>query len=405
MNSIYEGTKRENAETESTKRFILALLISLTVIQQMPIVKEMLYTEIRTILYIGFGVFSAYSFFNINRISKHLFVKFFFLITIYSFILFVIVNVFNGNSSIFLELLIPFGILICSLNTTFNKRQVSNLLIWYVILSLILGLSSIVYYGSGLLFTGVYFLPGKNQIGPILGISTIIIGIYTIDNKQLNLKNKNTLMNAGIFIMLFISLLIIRNRASVVGVIIVMSFAMIYTFDRKITYKKVFLFIIISLMIFLGLISGVFDNIINTIIQAIIYNPTGEYDLNSISSGRIEDYRLALEFVKNYPIAGEIEAGFASNIGPHNYVLYKWVAYGVVFSFPIIIFYTYLWFFNFVELLRTPIKHFNFPIWILLFSLIVSLLEYTYPYGPGVSQIVLWFSLGQYIKLKMRAYS
>jgi len=33
-------------------------------------------------------------------------------------------------------------------------------------------------------------------------------------------------------------------------------------------------------------------------------------------------------------------------------------------------------------------------LWLLMLGLIISMFEYTYPYGPGVSQIMVWFMLG-----------
>ena len=123
--------------------------------------------------------------------------------------------------------------------------------------------------------------------------------------------------------------------------------------------------------------------------------------ITDLSAGRTDVYKFALEFAIQHPILGELE-GFRFIYGnPHNYILNKWVNYGILGSLPLVLFYLYLWFFAFKEI-KSHVKNTNFtlPLWVLLFSLVVSLFEYTYPYGPGTSQLMVWFLLGQYFRNK-----
>ena len=121
-------------------------------------------------------------------------------------------------------------------------------------------------------------------------------------------------------------------------------------------------------------------------------------DFNSMSAGRLDGYELALDYIVQHPVSGGLVGDVEFNYIPHNYILYNWLNYGIVGSIPLVGFYLYLFYFAFRGIYHKQINGFTLPMWVLLFSLIVSLAEYTYPYGPGVSQLMLWFLIGQYVK-------
>ncbi len=399
MNLSYEiENSSGKSHVDKYKRTALYILISLTIIQQMPLIRELLYSNIRLVLYIGFGIFSIISFFNIFEYIRISFVRYFILAIVYSLILHAVVLVLYGRTTENLEIIIPFGILICSLNTNFDKKQLSKFLVWYIILSVILGISSILYYGQGFKITISYFLEGKNQIGTLLGISTVITGIWILNKKQFDFKYSNLILKASVYIILIVSILIIRNRSSLVGILVVTLLALFKEFRFKRNLVNLLIIQLVLIIVFSLFLLGVFDGVFDFVYKSIFYN-FDITDLNSISAGRVDVYILALEFIKQHPILGELGGGSFIQSIPHNYILNKWVNYGILGSLPLILFYIFLWFFAFKEL-RKQEKNINFtlPLWVLLFSLIVSLFEYTYPYGPGVSQLMVWFLLGQYFR-------
>ena len=82
----------------------------------------------------------------------------------------------------------------------------------------------------------------------------------------------------------------------------------------------------------------------------------------------------------------------------HVYVLHTVMQYGILGSLPFIIFYLIIILKAFRILLSIQGYTINILVFmILIVSLVISLLEYSYPYGPGVSQFILWFLLGQYM--------
>jgi len=397
----YDKTLSANTNainSNNFKKVVFYILIGLTIFQQLPVIKDLYYGQIRYILYVGFGIFSIISLINIHKFEKFFFTKFFTVIVLYSFLLNIIIRIFDVNYDIGFEFMVPFGILICSFNTSLKREQLDKLLIWYIILSIILGVSSIFYYGEGFTITRNYFLRSKNQIGPLLGISTVITYIWIVNKKQFSIKYNYLLIKLIMFILLISSIIIIRNRSSLLGIFIVglLAFSKEYKFKKNL--KNIIIIQFIILLVILLSLLGVYNKLFEIIYKSIFLNYDIN-DINSVSASRVAGYKLALKFTIDYPILGELGAGKYLNVIPHNYILNKWVKYGIIGSLPLIMFYLYLWIFTVKEIYMKK-NEYTLPLWILLFSLIVSLLEYTYPYGPGVSQLMVWFLLGQYLKMK-----
>lgn len=381
---------------ENSKKTMLLLLISLSIIQQLPVIKDLFYSQTRILLYMGFGLLSLLSLLNVKDFLKIPFVLFFGYTLSYSVFVSLLEIYYVGVNNSLLELLVPFGILLCSLNAQFSKKSLGIVMVVYVTLSLILGVSSVLYYGSGFTIAEQYFLEGKNQIGPMLGISIIIMGYWVIYPKTYAFKYGNRLIYSVVFLSLVTSLLVIRNRSSLLGVAVISFIVVSSLLKNQVTLQKIILFSIISIGLIMAFLNGSLDPIVTFISNSLFLNYKVT-DLNSVSAGRTDAYVDAIKFISQHPFFGELGNSQQFLDVPHNYVLNKWVNYGLVFSFPFIIFYAYLWALVFKRLLfnRTNLA---LPFWVLAFSLIVSLFEYQFPYGPGVSQLFIWFLLGQYYR-------
>ena len=381
------------------KRLMWFFLVNLTIIQQMPLIKDIFYNQIRFFLYYGFAFFAGISLQSINKILKINFFRFFILTILYSIVLFFTNKAVKASSVI--ELFVPFGILACSFNTGFSKKQLENFLLWYVLFSMILGVFSIIYYGQGFKITKNYFFAQKNQLGPLLGISTVITGTWIINKEQYDIS-VNALIKISTFFLLILSILLIRNRAGFVGVVCTLILFILLEYRIKTTLKKLIAISSICFMIIILLFFGLFNSMKDLLIQS-LFSGFDVTDINSISSGRIDVYKLSLKFIRKYPVLGKLEGG-SFYYNPHNYILNKWVSFGVLGSSPFVVFYIYLYIFLIIGLCKNRSKQsFSLPLWVLLFSLIVSNFEYTYPYGPGVSQLMLWFLLGQYFRHNLRS--
>ncbi|MBF8808313.1 MAG: hypothetical protein IC227_08405 [Enterococcus lacertideformus] len=115
-------------------------------------------------------------------------------------------------------------------------------------------------------------------------------------------------------------------------------------------------------------------------------------NLDSLSARRVTGYTSALSFIKKNLLFGNINAfpTYNFSIEPHNFILYKTVQLGLVFVIPFILYYCFL-----IKNIFLKKDKNEFSSWLLLFSIFVSLFEYAYPFGPGVSQFMLWFLIAQ----------
>ncbi len=405
MHKVILSNRIIKSERYLFKPKVFFILIILTIIQQMPVIKDVYYNQIRLLLYLCFGIFSFFSIIDFAELLKHKIIKYFLICIVYFTLLSVVATISKTQfriSDIF-ELLVPFGILLCSLKTSFNEKQLENIISVYVLLSAILGISSIFYYGEGFLITKNYFLQGKNQIGPLCGISAVITAyrIFNTNNTQYNrIKNMFYLLyNLILLFSLIASIIVIRNRSGLTAIAIIIILLILKEFRIKFTLKNIIITYFLLLMIIVLIVMGLLGVVFQAIKDAYVLN-YDITDLNSISAGRVIVYKSAITYIYTNSVFGEFGAINKFYGVPHNYILNKWVRYGIVGSLPLVSFYCFLWYFVFVGLKRSyrALKINRLPLWLLLFSLIVSLFEYTYPFGPGVSQIMLWFLLGQYLR-------
>jgi O-antigen ligase len=169
--------------------------------------------------------------------------------------------------------------------------------------------------------------------------------------------------------------------------------------------KKFLILVPLLVLILFVLIIGIDQNLLQNIFRYIWDSIFLNYDtnnLNSFSAGRIDTYISAINFSIKNPLLGLLN-GYSSfyDSSPHNYILFNLVNFGIVGSFPFIIFYLYIFYFA----LKKDTKINNNDVFkVLTFAfialLVISNLEYTYPFGPGVSQLMVWFLMGQLIKEK-----
>jgi len=121
--------------------------------------------------------------------------------------------------------------------------------------------------------------------------------------------------------------------------------------------------------------------------------------MDNLSAGRVKIYEIAIIFLKNNFFLGELNSSeYVPGIA-HNYLLNKVVKYGLIGSIPLIFLYLYIVIFIFKTLLK-QIKlgrNINLSLLLIWQAIIISFFEYSYPYGPGVSQALSWFLLGQYL--------
>lgn len=359
------------------------VLITFIIIQHLPIIFDNYYSTIRLVLYVMLIIGIVYFIFHykIPRNKLWIYMGLLFLYTL----MIGVVNLFskNGMFSIF-EIAIPFGIMIISNNYFFKENEKNTFIKYFIFIATILAVSIVLFYNNGFSISEIYNIPSKNQVGPIIA-TALLLSICMLFRKSM--------IDILLFlctILLFVSLLVIRNRSGIVGVMIVFAF-----FVVKNTKKLKKSTIVFSSIVLLGLVFLILSPIGGNIFEyvyASLFSNYNVHDIDSISAGRINTYKEGLDYIRENIFFGSITSvqPYANTILPHNYVINKLVQLGYIGASPFILFYLYLWFFFFKYSHNK-----NYSPWILGLGLIVSLFEYTYPFGPGVSQFMLWFLLGQ----------
>lgn len=299
-------------------------------------------------------------------------------------------------------LMIPFLVLIVSYDIEFKKEDIIKLLNVSSFTLALLGLFVIFRFGSGFIITDRYFFGSKNQIGIPMALMVIYL-FYCMQYKIANFSTSrhiNNFINFGLATTIFYSLLIIRNRTSIIGILLVIMLLLLRTFSYTISFKRLLTSIILFSIMWLMVYFEVITNPITLFVESM----TGNYsinDLDNLSAGRIGRLIDGLAFVFNEaPFLGDSNrlSGIRS---PHMFVVYQWTQFGLFFSLPAILFYAYLWvqmFLGIFSAFRKKNTLVNLGYWMLVFSLFSSFLEYNHPFGPGTSFVLLWFLLAYTIK-------
>lgn len=394
---LITNTRAASRGVSKYKTLLIAGII-LTVIQQMPIIRDRFYGEIRLALYLLFALVSVKALASLALQELPRLMKLFMGVIVLLALELLVFQLLNWRSSIFelTELLIPFGIMISAYSLDFEKKETDSLTLVYAVLAVLMGVSLVLFYGGGFVLREQYIAgTSKNQTGPILGIALVIVfdRILRID------RNPRAILRFAWFFLLLLgaiaSMIVLRNRAGLVAVCFVLFFMLISRSRRRLTLAALIIATVVILFIFVLIYLGFLDPLVGILERAFTLNyDVG--DLDSLSAGRWNTYIRGIKYVQFHPFFGELSVSERFFGTPHNYILNKWVRYGVIGSLPFVIFYVYLFVFALRRILsRSANKGTrSLAIWLLLLGLIVSLFEYTYPYGPGVSQLMVWFMLG-----------
>ncbi|MDU3212204.1 O-antigen ligase family protein [Anaerococcus sp.] len=320
---------------------------------------------------------------SINRfkISRHLF-KLLLLTIIFIILILTFSIIYNKNyfsSSMIYSLAISLFIIIIGslISPFFNRDTFQEIVISYVLSSLIVSIVVFIkYFGFGFsLNTRIYAYSSKNSLSQILFTSVIIFYCY--------FKPKNNFQNIiKILIIIFqiFMLVILRSRATILGLVIVSFFII---FSKSMNKKKKIIVIIGGILLLILLFIS--DNFNDIVLNNIIFAGRDINDLDNLSSGRIS-------IIREFPIL--IKNNWLTGIGPFYFECFPLSAilqFGL-FAGGILIYISLL-------PLITSIKRKSNDLWEILYFLSIgyfinSLFEGLAPFGPGIKCYFLWLLFG-----------
>ncbi len=319
----------------------------------------------------GIFVISSISVTKIFKNRLLVFLNFTIIIISILFLIFYALNL-NFRDADIVQVLIPFLCVLSFYCSHFLRKDINILTIYFIILSLIVGgisagtYSSLRTYGEW-----SYLLEGKNQIGAILALSTSLS--YFIIPYQ---KGRIKYCMWFCFLLGVVLSYIIGCRSAFLATLILVAFFSYKRYRHRwgnLVLIALFLFPII--FVFLG------DNIL-LIFSDFFIGDKNTASLDDISSGRMERNISAIKYIYANFFVGELQQ--QSNIPLiHNYLLLKFVRYGV-FAFPFMFYYLSYAFFAVKGFKRMKQGSFDcIGFCILIIPYVVSLLEPGAPFGPG----------------------
>ena len=115
INSQARGAKKNNII-----HLYISMLFIITILQQFPIIRELAYDQIRYFLYLSFGVLGSYYFLKSKQRYNVSLFKWYLLLIAYFLFLDIVSRILGRNNTMIDNLIIPFGILVISINNKFS---------------------------------------------------------------------------------------------------------------------------------------------------------------------------------------------------------------------------------------------------------------------------------------------
>lgn len=225
-----------------------------------------------------------------------------------------------------------------------------------------------------------YVYGSKNSISHI--ILTNIILLFCFEKIGIN-----KLIKYSILIFFIIFLLMLKSRASLIGLI--SSFILLISL--RITNKK---YKVLATILFLLMIFTIYSNedLYNLIINQVFLNNRINSDLNTFSSGRLDHYDYFFNNFRNniwFGNGGEYLESFPLAI---------YMSYGLIGgSLLLLIALTPLYYLK-KKLMNRNDNEFRITVLIIFIIFIInSIFEELTPFGPGVKCYILWLLLGIFL--------
>lgn len=276
------------------------------------------------------------------------------------------------------QVVIVFLCLIVGYTISMDEQQLSRMSLFYIICSILLGLYAIVFYTGSFSFeSDRNLITGKNQIGGMVAVGGAIATYFYFTSE----KRKGLFF--ALALVAFFVLAILRDRAAFVAFIF---FVIVLSF-KQFPFYKVGLVLIVMLLFYLFFKPTIDSFFLNSLMGR------GDIDLEDFSTGRSARNEMGIQYIVSHFWEGELQE--SANIPwIHNYLILRLVRYGVWSMFFILV---YLIFFVKIikEYFRDKELQFDkMGFFIPIIPFFISLLEPSFPFGPGTVQVFVYVLFG-----------
>ena len=269
-----------------------------------------------------------------------------------------------------------------------SEIQMRIVLLVYAIGALYVGFMQVTNNVGGFVIEDQYLTDNKNALGVMLATSIAVL-VY-IATEVHSRKIWVVLWWIGV-VALFAVILTIRARAAT----LIALFALLLILYRRVN-RSYYIFIVaaIPVIVLLGMLvipSEVIDFVTDSFFSG--------YEESDITSDRSIRNQMALNYLSFHPLLGNLQHGSEHFGWIHNYPLLQLFNNGLIFGFPILCLYVYLFFIIIKGSLRSKVDNIGeVGFFAALVPFIVSLAEPTFPFGPGTATVFNFILLGSAIK-------
>lgn len=264
-----------------------------------------------------------------------------------------------------------------------GEKELHHILLIYSVMTLFVGMMQVVSNIGGFQILNQYETDNKNALGVMLSNAVVIFVMMGLNSP---FKKIGKILLIVLAVLSFVVLLTIRARSATLAAVILFC----YIFYKRYKGHNLILYAALTLLLFLG-VYLVFPSSYDYIYDSFFQNFE---DGGDISSGRIERNVIAWRFLSNHIILGNLNQNVQLET-VHNYLLNRVSEFGVLFVLPIMILYIYLWIRAMAETMKSNSRinqHLGY--YLLLLPFIISLTEYTFPYGPGTATVFNFILFG-----------
>lgn len=267
------------------------------------------------------------------------------------------------------------------------KRSFNNLAFFFFVASLIYGISVYVQYLVGAdMFSTVYAYGDKNSAAQIFLSACIIL--FTLFRPS-NFAQK--IVAYSLIVILLYVMFVLKSRATLLGFFFVLGYFTFVYKNKKVRY--VFFLSIIAMCIYI--LSN--PSFYRTLVEGILFANRDSTDLNSLSSGRVEQLETCVDLFVSSPIIG---------IGNKYFDCFPIIIltqYGIMGAIIVFVF------------IANRIKECVYKLdlnnqldlcafLLMMTYMLNSLFEAQPPFGPGVKCFPLWMIWGIMLSTKVRSY-
>lgn len=276
------------------------------------------------------------------------------------------------------QIIIVFLCMIVGYKICMTDSQLSRMGLIYIIGSILLGLYAIVFYTGSFSFEGDRnLITGKNQIGGMVAVGGAMATYFYLTSKE----SKKLFLVLSLF-SFFVSA-ILRDRSAFVALLF---FVVLISF-KQFQYYKVILVLIVMLLLYFFFKSSIDNFFINSLIGR------GDIDINELSTGRAERNEMGIQYLSSHFWDGELQMN-ADIPWIHNYLLLRLVRYGVWSFFFIVVYFSFI-----LKMIKEYYRNKRLDVnkvgmFLPIIPFFVSLLEPSYPFGPGTVQVFVYVFFG-----------